>query len=189
MADWLGFVGLFWASFLFNIIPFAGPSNLLIAANISLLVEYDPVTIGLAVALGAATAKSIHYVVTFFLSGFIGQDRRKRLNATAMRLNKWAMIAVFVVAATPVPDEPVIVPLGILKYNPVKLFASYFAGKLLIAALGAYLARLGQNMFAGILSSEAMIAISIVLTVVLTILLFKVDIVELAERIFKRKLT
>jgi membrane protein DedA with SNARE-associated domain len=174
-------------SFALNLIPFAGPSNLLIASNAALLTTADPVSIGFLVAFGAATAKFIHDIITFFISTHLGEQRRKRLDAVAPRLRRWGFVALFVVAATPLPDEPVVIPLGLLKYNPAKFYVAYFAGKLSITVAGAYLGRFSQDLLASILLQEAIIIVSIVLTIVITIILLKVDVEGLARRILRRK--
>lgn len=174
-------------SFALNLVPFASPSNLFIASNVALLSTADPFSIGFLVALGAATAKFIHYIVTFFLGTHIGERYRKRLDAVAPRLRRWGVIVLFAVAASPLPDEPVVVPLGLLKYNPAKFYVAYFAGKLSITVAGAYFGRLSQNLLTPIISQEALMIISIVLTIVITIILLKVDIGEMAQKIFRRK--
>jgi uncharacterized membrane protein YeaQ/YmgE (transglycosylase-associated protein family) len=82
----------------------------------------------------------------------------------------------------------VIIPLGLLRYNPVKLFLAYFAGKLLIGIVGAYLGKLTHEVFVSTVSDEVLMIISIIVTVVVTILLLKVDVGKLAERMLKRKI-
>lgn len=175
-------------SFILNLIPFAGPSNLLIASNAALLVDSDPFTIGFLVALGSATAKFIHYIVTFFISGHIGKERKERLEAAKLKFGRWAPLALFVVAATPLPDEPVVIPLGLLKYNPVKFFSAYFLGKLSITIVGAYLGQVSEGFFATFISQELLIVISIVFTIILTIVLLEVDLVKFAEKVLKRRI-
>ena len=174
-------------SFALNLIPFASPSNLLIASNAALLGTADPISIGFLVAIGAAIAKFIHYIVTFFISGHIGEQRRKRLDAVAPRLRRWGFVALFIVAATPIPDEPVVIPLGLLKYNPAKFFLAYFAGKLSITVAGAYLGRLGEDLLASVISQEAIIIVSIVLTMAITVMLLKVDVEKIAQKVLRRK--
>ena len=174
-------------SFALNLIPFASPSNLLIASNAALLGTADPISIGFLVAIGAAIAKFIHYIVTFFISGHIGEQRRKRLNAVAPRLRRWGFVALFIVAATPIPDEPVVIPLGLLKYNPAKFFLAYFAGKLSITVAGAYLGRLGEDLLASVISQEAIIIVSIVLTIAITVMLLKVDVEKITQKVLRRK--
>jgi membrane protein DedA with SNARE-associated domain len=181
--------GILLTSFLLNIIPFAGPSNLFIASNIALkMSSVDPLTIGLFVAVGSASAKFIHYMVMFFAGKHIGEKRRERLDAAAPKLKKWAFLALFVVAATPLPDEPVIIPLGLIRYNPGKLFLAYFSGKLLIGVIGAYLGVFTHEVFTSMIDENALMIVSIVVTVVITIVLLKVDVMKLAERILKRKI-
>jgi membrane protein DedA with SNARE-associated domain len=96
-------------------------------------------------------------------------------------------LALFIVAASPLPDEPVIIPLGLIKYNPAKFFAVYFLGKLSITIIGAYLGKAGQQVLEGWASQEITMALSIALTIVATIVLLKVDLVKIVERILKRK--
>jgi membrane protein YqaA with SNARE-associated domain len=185
---WYELLSLLASSFILNLIPFAGPSNLLIASSAALLIDSDPFTIGFLVALGSAAAKFIHYVVTFFISGHIGKERRERLDAVGSKYGRWASLALFVVAATPLPDEPVVIPLGLLKYNPIKFFLAFFAGKLSITVAGAYFAKTGEALLAPWLTQEALIVMSIVLTIAITVLLLKVDVVKLAEKVLKRKI-
>jgi uncharacterized membrane protein YdjX (TVP38/TMEM64 family) len=178
-------------SFGFNLIPFAGPSNLLIASNLALMLDVaDPATlvvIGFLVALGAALAKSIHYLVTFFVSKHLSEKQRQRLDAEAVKVKPWAFILLCVAAATPIPDEPVIIPLGLMKYSPVKFFSAFFLGKLSITVVGAFLGSWTKRTFSEWLSPEVTIALSIALTVVVTIILLKVDVSKLAERYLKKR--
>jgi len=173
-------------SFVLNLIPFAGPSNLFIATNAALLVDADPFSIGFLVALGSASAKFIHYLVMFFLRGFLGEERRKRLDVAGVKLKRWAFLALFAVAASPLPDEPVVIPLGLLKYSPAKFYVVYFVGKLSITVIGAYLARVSQEVLASWMSQEALMIASVLLTVIVTIILLKVDVGKIIEKVFKR---
>ncbi len=191
MASIIELIIIFLTGFGFNLIPFAGPSNLLIASTAAIgLGHADPVTlvlIGVAIAFGAALAKGIHYMVTFFVSGHLSQKRQARLDADAAKIKHWAMPLLFLVAATPLPDEPIVIPLGLMKYSPSKFFLSYFLGKLTIAIAGAFIGQEASTLFSGWLSPEVMVAISIILTVVITLILLKVDIGKLAERFLKKK--
>jgi uncharacterized membrane protein YdjX (TVP38/TMEM64 family) len=174
-------------SFGFNLIPFAAPSNLFIASNAALMVQSDPLTLGFLVALGAAMAKSVHYAVTFFVRKRLSEKRRQSIDARGAKIRRWAFLLLFVTAASPIPDEPVVIPLGLMKYGLVRFFAAFFLGKLLITVAGAYLGYWTESFFASWLSQTTLIVLSIVLTTIVTILLLKVDVGELAEKILKRK--
>ena len=171
----------------FNMIPFAGPSNLFIASNAALMVpSANPLILGFTVALGASLAKSVHYMITFFISKKLSAERRNRLDVSAMKIKRWAFLLLFVAAASPIPDEPIIIPLGLMKYSPIKFFSSYFLGKLTIGIAGAFLGTWAGNTFSNFLNETTMIAISIILTIVITIILLKFDLSKIANKIIKR---
>ena len=191
MASLIELLVVLLTSFGFNLIPFAGPSNLFIASNLALILGVaDPTTlvaIGFLVALGAALAKSIHYLVTFFVSEHLSEKQRQRLDTEASKVKRWAYLLLFVAAATPIPDEPVIIPMGLLKYSPMKFFLVFFLGKLSITVVGAFLGSWTKSTFSEWFSPEAMIVLSVVLTIVVTVILLKVDVGKLADRLLKRK--
>jgi len=191
MVPLIEFVITFLVAFGLNLIPFLGPSNLLIASTAAIsLVNPDPatlVTIGFLIALAAALAKGIYYVVTFFVSKHLSEKNRRRLDAEAVKVKPWAFLLLYLAAATPIPDEPVVIPLGLMKYNPAKFFLAYFLGKISITIAGAFLGRWTETYFSSWLSQEVMIALSIVLTVIVTIIMFKVDVGKWLDKIFKRR--
>jgi membrane protein DedA with SNARE-associated domain len=191
MASIIEFIILFAFSLGVNAIPFAGPSNLLIPTWFpNLIVNADAPTlviVGFLVALGAALAKGSHYMITFFISGRLSEKRRKRLDADAAKVKRWAFPLLFIAAATPIPDEPIVIPLGLMKYSPAKFFTAYFLGKLTVAVAGAFLGGFIETSISGWLSQEVMIVISVVLTIVVTIILLKVDLGKLTQKFLKKK--
>jgi len=186
MASHIELLGILLVSFGINMIPFTSPSNLLIASNAALLVNSDPLSVGGLVALGATCAKLIHYIISFFVGKHVGEERRKRLDTAAVKTRRWAFLAVFIAAATPIPDDPVIIPLGLMRYNPAKFTLAYFAGKLSIAFIGAFLGGFGDQLLSGYLSQGVLVIISIVLTIAITVVLLKADLSRIAEQILKK---
>jgi membrane protein YqaA with SNARE-associated domain len=196
MASIVELIFVLLTSFGFNLIPFAGPSNLFIASNAALVLNStDPTTlvaIGFLVAFGAAFAKSIHYLVTFFIGKHLSKNRRERLDADAVKVRRWAFWLLYIAAATPIPDEPVVIPLGLMKYSITEFFTAFFLGKLSITIIGAFLGVWTKTALSEWLSPELTIALSVILTIVVTVILLKVDIGKLIERIakvFKKKST
>jgi uncharacterized membrane protein YdjX (TVP38/TMEM64 family) len=182
---------LFAIAFGFNLIPFAGPSNLLIASTAAVgMVGADTatlLTIGLIIAVAATAAKAIYYAVTFFVREHLSEKRQSKLDKDAARIRRWAFLLLYLAAATPIPDEPIVIPLGLMKYSLPKFFTSYFLGKLTITVAGAFFGNAVAGIFSGWLSPTIMVIISIALTVIITIVLFKVDFEKLAQRLFKKK--
>ena len=192
MASLIELILVLLTSFGFNMIPFAGPSNIFIASNSAIMLDStDPTTlvaIGFLVAIGAALAKSIHYLVTFFIGKHLSQNRRQRLDADAVKVKRWAFWLLYIAAATPIPDEPIVIPLGLMKYSISKFFTAFFLGKLSITIVGAFLGAWTKSVFSEWFSPELTIALSVVLTIVVTVILLKVDVGKLIERIRERYL-
>jgi membrane protein YqaA with SNARE-associated domain len=187
MASLVELVIVFLTSFGFNLIPFAGPSNLFIASNAALMLSpTDSVTlvaIGFLVALGSALAKSVHYITTYFIGKHLSQDRQKRLNVDAAKVKRWAFWLLYAAAATPIPDEPVVIPLGLMRYSISKFFIAFFLGKISITIVGAFLGAWTRSTFSELFGPEVTIILSVVLTIVITVVLLKVDVGKLVERI------
>jgi membrane protein DedA with SNARE-associated domain len=186
MALLIELLSVLLVSFGINMIPFASPSNLLVASSAALLVDSDPLSIGVLVALGATSAKLIHYAISFFVGKHVGEERRKRLETAAAKTRRWAALAVFIAAATPIPDDPVIIPLGLMKYSPAKFAVSYFAGKLLVAVAGAFLGGFGEQLLSGYASQMVLAVISIVLTIAIAVVLLKVDLSRIGEQVLEK---
>jgi len=195
MASVIELILVLLTSFGFNMIPFAGPSNLFIASNAALVLNStDPTTLvilGFLVAIGATLAKSIHYIVTFFIGKHLSQKRQERLDADALKVKRWAFWLLYIAAATPIPDEPVVIPLGLMKYSIAKFFSAFFLGKISITIIGAFLGAWTKSALSEWLSPEVTIALSITLTIEVTVILLKFDVAKLVEQIrstLKRKI-
>jgi uncharacterized membrane protein YdjX (TVP38/TMEM64 family) len=126
-------------------------------------------------------------MVTFFISNHLNTNQRQRLDSKAVRVRKWAFVLLFVAATTPIPDEPVIIPLGLLRYNPAKFFSAFFLGKLGITVAGAFLGSWANATFSEWLSPEITVILSIALTVAVTVVLLKVDVGNLADRFLRKR--
>jgi membrane protein DedA with SNARE-associated domain len=197
MASIIDFLIIFLTSFGFNLIPFAGPSNLLIASTAAIGMGKADVSslviAGVLIALASALAKGIHYMITFFVSGRLSKKRQERLNADAHKIRRWAFPLLFLAAATPIPDEPVVIPLGLMKYSPAKFFTAYFLGKLSITVAGVFLGSWAGNFveqWLGLSPENTFIlsiVVSVILTLIITVILLKVDIDKLAQRFLHKK--
>ena len=190
MIPFIELLIVFATAFGFGLIPFAGPSTLLVASNAAVILGATDaptlVLVGFLVAIGSALAKSVHYLVTFVISNRLSKERQQRLNADAKIVNRWAFLLLFAAASTPIPDDPIVIPLGLTKYSPYKFFSAYFLGKLVITVAGAFLGSWVEQTFSEWLPFEVTIAVSVALTIVITVVLLKVDLGKLLEKISRR---
>lgn len=165
-----GYLGLMIICFVINMIPFLSPSNMVLAgAAMLLLPDFNPFLVGLIVAISATTAKLIHFYVVRGSRMVISKERLESLDSEKQRVEKWGALALFIAAASPVPDDPLIVYVGLTKYNTLKFLISYFAGKVIVTIVGALI---GYSV-GGYFESTPIVLASIALTALITGFLFK----------------
>lgn len=179
-----GYIGVFVISLAVNLIPFASPSNMVIAgATTFLLPQSNPLLVGLAVAIASSVAKTGHYYVASCLSAKGGSAQK--LASYGKILGRWGALAAFAAAATPVPDDPVVIPLALAHYSPVKFFVAFLAGKTLISVAGAYLGQRVATTFQDLFPSNEYIAITVALSIVIVVALVKLDLSKITLKLAK----
>jgi uncharacterized membrane protein YdjX (TVP38/TMEM64 family) len=133
----------------------------------------EAVIIGIIVAITATLAKLIHFYVIRGSRVILSEERLKSLDSEKDRVEKWGALALFIAAASPIPDDPLIVYVGLTKYNTVKFLISYFTGKVTVTIAGAIIALFGLALGGGFFESMPIVVASIALTVIITGILFK----------------
>ncbi len=165
-----GYLGLFIACFIINMIPFLSPSNMVLAGVAAmLLLTLDRVLIGFIVAIAATIAKLIHYYVVRGSRIMLSEERLASLDSERQRVEKYGALALFIAAASPVPDDPLIVYVGLTKYSVPKFVVVYFLGKVAITLAGALIGGFVGDFFEGL----PIIIASVALTALITGILFK----------------
>lgn len=165
-----GYFGLLVICFIINMIPFLSPSNMVLAgAAMLLLPGYDPILVGVIVAVAATSAKLIHFFVVRGSRVVLSEERLQSLDSEKKRVEKWGALALFIAAASPVPDDPLIVYVGLTKYSTMKFTMSYFIGKVAVTIAGALI---GYSV-GGYFESMPIVLASIALTALITGFLFK----------------
>ncbi|MFX1604947.1 MAG: VTT domain-containing protein [Promethearchaeota archaeon] len=175
-----GYVGLFIVCFAINMIPFLSPSNMVLAGAAVLTFSIlgpvgitEALLIGIVVAITATLAKLIHFYIVRGSRVILSEERLKSLDSEKQRVEKWGALALFIAAASPVPDDPLIVYVGLTKYNTIKFILSYFTGKVAVTIAGAIIALFGLTLGGGFFESMPVVVASIALTAIITGILFK----------------
>ncbi len=165
-----GYLGLFIVCFIFNMIPIAGPSNMVLAGfAMVFLPGANWIIVGIVVAISATLSKLIHYYTVRGSRLVMSEERLALLDRERDRVNKWGAFALFIAAASPVPDDPLIIYVGFTKYSVVKLTLSYFAGKVAVTLAGAFIGEILGPIF----ESAPIMMGSIALTLIITVILFR----------------
>ena len=93
-------------------------------------------------------------------------------------------VLVFLFALTPLPDDLLFIPLGISRYNFVKVFIPCLLGKIIMAYLIAYSGKVSYGFIRVIFGESAYIAtiVTLILLAIMVIAVLKID----WEIIFKK---
>jgi membrane protein DedA with SNARE-associated domain len=181
MVEWLfnltssyGYIGIFTVSFLGNLLFFIPlPYLIIVFALSSPIFGFNPVLLAIASALGAAIAKLITYSIGYESRHLLTEHRRRKLEYARWLVGHHGMLIIFLFAATPLPDDVLYIPLGIMSYSPVKFFTAVLAGKIILTLIVSYSGHysikwlmffLHEGGWLGVVITVIFIALSIYLT-------------------------
>lgn len=128
----LGYLGVFVISFIGSIIVFVPIPYFPVLVAVALNKALDPNLISLSSALGAVLAKSIIFYASYYGRGAFSKQTKKRIYPLQKLVAKYGSLGAFVAAVTPIPDDLVYIPLGLVKYSPWKFILSTFLGKFIL---------------------------------------------------------
>ncbi|MFW9967150.1 MAG: VTT domain-containing protein [Candidatus Thorarchaeota archaeon] len=168
-----GYLGLFIVCLVINLIPFISPSNMVLAAVAYLFMfpgEHTLIVaitiaaqIGIVVALAATVSKIILYYAMRGSRVVLSEGMLAKVDAERARVKKWGAIALFLSAASPVPDDPIVIYCGLTEYSVPKFSASYYLGKMAVTIPGALIASAVSSLFGSIPSVIGSIALTAII--------------------------
>lgn len=172
------YLGVFLISLVGNLTVFFPIPYLLAIFTIAIeMSKIDIFSLALVGALGAAIGKFVSYGIGFGGRLTLGDKYKRRFDALRMALGGSPFVAVLVFAATPLPDDLVFIPLGMIQYSPVKTFIACAAGKFILTLAIVWSARFSRRTIAWFIGPEnAMFWVaSIVFVVILTVIMIMID--------------
>jgi membrane protein YqaA with SNARE-associated domain len=154
---------------------------------------FDPVAIAIVAGIGAAIGEFSGYMLGLYGRKLISKERREKMEFMLKVFNRFGPLAIFVFALTPLPDDLLFIPLGILRYDIVKALIPALIGKICMNFIVAYSGRYAVGVIKDIFGEEGdWIAalfgtlLAIVLFIIVMIIMFKVDWEKLFEK-YERK--
>jgi membrane protein DedA with SNARE-associated domain len=143
---------------------------------------FEPLWIAVAAGAGAAIGEFSGYLIGFGGRRVIGDKYKKKMDFLTKLFKKYGPIAIFVFALTPLPDDLLFIPLGIMRYSLLRAFVPALLGKFFSNLIIAYSGRLSLEIVKTIFGVEGEgmslligTIIGIVLLVIVFIIMFKVD--------------
>ncbi|MEM2686737.1 MAG: VTT domain-containing protein [Thermoproteota archaeon] len=176
LAYQYGYLGIFLLSFIGAIsVVFPIPYTVVIYLMGSML---DPILIAISGGLGSAFGELAGYALGYYGRILIGEERRRKMDYMLKIFDRYGVAAIFLFALTPLPDDLLIIPLGIMRYNPVKFLIPCILGKtlmcLILALGGMFSIGLIRSLFGGEGGLVATLATFLLLAGVI-VLMMKID--------------
>lgn len=142
-----------------------------------LVTDLNPNLIILYGALGAVTAKSIVYMISYYGTN-IGNLKRnfnaKDYPETFRILKKYGGIAIFLAGITPIPDNIIFIPFGMYKYNPIKFMLITFFSKLLLNVIVVWGTLIIGKPIIGNFAETSLDMNTLVVTIIISVFVFSI---------------
>ena len=143
---------------------------------------FDPLLIALAAGIGSAIGEFSGYLLGVGGRKVIGDKYKKRMVFITKLFKKYGSIAIFIFALTPLPDDLLFIPLGVIRYSLLRAFIPALLGKFVSNLIIAYSGRLSLDIVKTLFGVEGEgtsllvgTVIGIVLLIIVFIIMFKLD--------------
>ena len=139
-----GYIGFFIISIFGNLtVIFPVPYTITIYAAGGRL---DPLLLGLVCGLGAGIGEFSAYLVGRGGRELVEEKYGRRLESMKRLIQRYGALAIIVFAATPLPDDLLLIPLGLLRYDLKKALLACLLGKWLMCTTIAYAGRFSYEL-------------------------------------------
>ncbi len=145
---------------------------------------FDPFFLALAFGLGAAVGELTGYAIGYVGRRVVSKKYDRRLNAMLKIFDRYGMIAVFIFALTPLPDDLLFIPMGLVHYSLWKAFIAAVAGKITMSLIITYFGGAIGGAFTG---NWIFAAATTILLVLAVIAMFRIDWEKLANKYLPEK--
>ena len=146
------------------------------------LSRFEPLWIAIVAGLGSSVGEFSGYLIGASGRKAFSEKNRKKIDFLMKLFNKFGSAAIFLFALTPLPDDLLFIPLGVMRYSPIRAFIPAFLGKFLSNLIIAYAGRLSIEIISSIFGLEGGTGsiligtiIGIVLMIIVIVIMFKVD--------------
>jgi membrane protein YqaA with SNARE-associated domain len=199
IAEWMenfagqyGYIGIFLISLLGSISIFFPIPYTAVIFTIAPL--FDPLLVALASGAGSAIGEFSGYLLGLGGRKVISEKRKGQMEALVKIFGKYGPIAIFLFALTPLPDDLLFIPLGMMHYSFLKAFIPAIIGKICMSLIIAYSARYTITIIKDIFGIESdwivalvSMVLAIILLMIVLAIMFKVDWEKIAKNLEKKK--
>ncbi|MEM2972093.1 MAG: VTT domain-containing protein [Candidatus Bathyarchaeia archaeon] len=143
---------------------------------------FEPLWIAVAAGLGSAVGEFSGYLLGVGGRRIISEKYRRKMDFLVKVFNRFGVVAIFLFALTPLPDDLLFIPLGVMRYSILKAFIPALIGKFCMNLIVAYSGRFSIQFIEEIFGVESEwisaligMVIAIILLIIVFVVMFKVD--------------
>jgi membrane protein YqaA with SNARE-associated domain len=187
-----GLLVTFWVCLIGNLLPVPTPYTFVVcfSAQPFLKINYlIPLIVGFFASLGCLIGELIGYLLGRGASELISEDRKENLKKYQVYLSNHPRLAPFLIylfGLTPLNDDMITIPLGLIKYDLKKTVFWIWLGKLSLMLVFAYNLVNICTLIGG--ESWVISILSLYIIILLVYLMLRVDILAILKKINLRKI-
>ena len=177
-----GYLGIFVISFIGSVsVIFPIPYTIVIYLSGAFL---DPFFVAISGGLGAALGEFSGYVIGYTGRAVISEERRKKMKYMVKLFDRYGPAAIFFFALTPLPDDLLFIPLGVMRYPFVKAFIPALLGKTLMTFILAYSGQQSFELIEVLFGGSGLLGtvITVALLIIIIVAMIKIDWEKLFEK-------
>jgi membrane protein YqaA with SNARE-associated domain len=150
---------------------------------------FEPLWIAVAAGIGSAVGEFSGYLLGFGGRRVISEKYKKKMEFLMKLFDRFGPIVIFLFALTPLPDDLLFIPLGVIRYSIARAFIPALIGKICMNFIVAYSGRFSiqiiRDIFgveSGWISALIGMVLAIVLLIIVFVIMFKFDWEKLFEK-------
>jgi membrane protein YqaA with SNARE-associated domain len=137
----------------------------------------DPFLLAIAGGIGSAVGEISGYLFGYYGHKMIGEERQRKMEFMVKFLDHYGPVAVFLFALTPLPDDILFIPLGMMRFSFLKVFIPCVLGKISMCFIVAYSGRYSVEFIRTLFGDGGWLTgiITALLLVAIIVAMFKID--------------
>ena len=177
-----GYFGIFLISLVGALAIFFPIPYTVVIFTLGGLEVFDPALIAVVAGIGSAFGEFSGYLLGFGGRRVIGQKYKKKMEFLMKVFDRFGPIVIFLFALTPLPDDLLFIPLGVIRYSLIRAFIPALIGKICMNFIVAYSGRFSVEIIRDIFGVESDwisgligMVLALVLLIIVFVVMFKVD--------------
>ena len=177
-----GYLGVF-------VISFVGSVSVIFPIPYTIVIFFlggvlDPFFVAISGGLGAALGEFSGYALGYYGRSVVNKERQKKMGYMVKLFDKYGPATIFIFALTPLPDDLLFIPLGVMRYPFVKAFVPSLLGKTLMTFILAYSGQQSIDLILAVFGESGWLGtvITAALLIIIIVAMVKIDWEKLFEK-------